>query len=139
MPTAIHSVRRPVTEFEEPREIVGVPYFKSANERVSCICQLVISRIRLPKRFPVGTTYVVEGRGGEHGDLRVFSRYVVLPGGQRINLVDDPCGNFAGPASPSGAPPWRGEPQWNSARVKSAASQGKENYGRPERPASARR
>ena len=59
---------------------------------------------RLPKRFPVGTTYVVEGSGGEHGELRVFSRYVVLPGGQRINLVDDFGGNFAGPACPAGAP-----------------------------------
>ncbi len=54
----------------------------------------------LPKRFPVGTTYVVEGRGGEHGDLCVFSRYVVLPGGQRINLADDFGGNFVGSASP---------------------------------------
>jgi hypothetical protein len=45
---------------------------------------------RLPKRFPVGTTYVVEGRGGEDGNLRVFSRYVVLPDGQRINLPADP-------------------------------------------------
>jgi hypothetical protein len=45
---------------------------------------------RLPKRFPVGTTYVVEGRGGEDGSLRVFSRYVVLPNGQRINLGADP-------------------------------------------------
>jgi hypothetical protein len=44
---------------------------------------------RLPKRFPVGTTYVVEGRGGEDGNLRVFSRYVVLPDGQRINLGAD--------------------------------------------------
>jgi hypothetical protein len=44
---------------------------------------------RLPKRFPVGTTYVVEGRGGEAGHLRVFSRYVVLPGGRRITLADD--------------------------------------------------
>jgi len=43
----------------------------------------------LPKRFPVGTTYVVEGRGGEDGNLCVFSRYVVLPGGQRINLGAD--------------------------------------------------
>ena len=50
---------------------------------------------RLPKRFPVGTTYVVEGRGGEDGHLRVFSRYVVLPGGQRINLG----GDFGGPAA----------------------------------------
>jgi hypothetical protein len=50
---------------------------------------------RLPKRFPVGTTYVVEGRGGEDGNLRVFSRYVVLPNGQRINLGAD----LGGPAS----------------------------------------
>ena len=51
---------------------------------------------RLPKRFPVGTTYVVEGCGGENGELRIFSRYLVLPGGQRINLAED----FAGPAAP---------------------------------------
>jgi hypothetical protein len=44
---------------------------------------------RLPKQFPVGTTYVVEGRGGEDGNLRVFSRYVMLPDGQRINLGAD--------------------------------------------------
>jgi hypothetical protein len=44
----------------------------------------------LPKRFPVGARYVVEGRGGEDGRLRVFSRYVVLPGGQRINIPSDP-------------------------------------------------
>ena len=36
----------------------------------------------LPKRFPVGARYVVEGRGGEDGHLRVFSRYIVLPGGR---------------------------------------------------------
>ena len=51
---------------------------------------------RLPKRFPVGTTYVVEGCGGEDGHLRVFSRYVVLPGGERINLGAD----FTGSAAP---------------------------------------
>jgi hypothetical protein len=58
----------------------------------------------LPKRFPIGTTYVVEGSGGENGHLRVFSRYVVLPGGQRIDLGAnagaDFGGNFSGPASP---------------------------------------
>ena len=43
---------------------------------------------RLPKSFPIGTTYVVEGHVVEgHGDeaggrFQVFSRYVVLPGGQ---------------------------------------------------------
>jgi hypothetical protein len=41
---------------------------------------------RLPHRFPVGASYVVEGYGGGHGDLRVISRYVVLPGGRRINV-----------------------------------------------------
>jgi hypothetical protein len=45
---------------------------------------------RLPKQFPVGTTYVVEGHGGGDGNLRVFSRYVVLPDGKRINLGADP-------------------------------------------------
>lgn len=44
---------------------------------------------RLPKRLPVGTTYVIEGRGGENGHFRVLSRYVVLPGGRRISLGDD--------------------------------------------------
>jgi len=43
---------------------------------------------RLPKSFPVGTTYVVEGQGGEHGQLLVSSRYVVLPGGQRIEIAE---------------------------------------------------
>jgi hypothetical protein len=44
---------------------------------------------RLPHRFPVGATYVVEGFGGEDGVLRVVARYVVLPGGQRINVPAD--------------------------------------------------
>ena len=43
----------------------------------------------LPRRFPVGARYVIEGRGGEDGGLRVFSRYVVLPGGRRINVPSD--------------------------------------------------
>jgi hypothetical protein len=43
---------------------------------------------RLPKRFPVGATYVVEGRTGQSG-FRVFSRYVVLPSGARINVAGD--------------------------------------------------
>lgn len=44
---------------------------------------------RLPQRFPVGARYVVEGFGGEEGQLRVIARYVVLPGGQRINVPAD--------------------------------------------------
>jgi hypothetical protein len=46
-------------------------------------------RNRLPKKFPVGAIYVVEGRGGETGHLWVVSRYVVLPDGERINLGGD--------------------------------------------------
>ena len=49
---------------------------------------------RLPKRFPVGTTFVIEGRaigaaGKNNGHFRVFSRFVVLPGGRRIDLAGD--------------------------------------------------
>jgi len=42
---------------------------------------------RLPRRLPVGATYVVEAYGGGEGNLRVVARYVLLPDGQRINLV----------------------------------------------------
>jgi len=51
---------------------------------------------RLPRRFPVGAKYVVEGYGGEEGKLRVIARYVVLPGGQRINV----SAVFSQPVSP---------------------------------------
>jgi len=49
---------------------------------------------RLPKRFPVGTAFVVEGRAvaadGKNAEhLRVISRFVVLPGGRRIDLGGD--------------------------------------------------
>jgi hypothetical protein len=52
---------------------------------------------RLPKRFPVGSIFVVEGRtipanDRNNGHLRVFSRFVVLPGGQRIDLGGDAAG-----------------------------------------------
>jgi hypothetical protein len=52
---------------------------------------------RLPKRLPVGTTFVVEGRtvpanGKNNEHLRVFSRFVVLPGGRRIDLGGDATG-----------------------------------------------
>ena len=44
---------------------------------------------RLPRRFPVGAKYVVEGYGGEEGNFRVIARYIVLPGGHRINVPAD--------------------------------------------------
>jgi hypothetical protein len=61
---------------------------------------------RLPKSFPIGTTYVVEGhvvegQGDEGGgQLQVFSRYVVLPSGQRINLGPNIGNNLGGEAVP---------------------------------------
>jgi hypothetical protein len=54
---------------------------------------------RLPRRFPVGAKYVVEGYGGEEGNLRLIARYVVLPGGRRINVPAD----LSQPVSPAGA------------------------------------
>lgn len=50
------------------------------------------SQNRLPQRLPVGASYVVEGYGGEAGKLRVIARYVVLPGGRRINVAADTAG-----------------------------------------------
>ena len=47
---------------------------------------------RLPNRFPVGTRYVVEGRGGGEGRLRIHLRYLVFPDGRQIDLPIDTAG-----------------------------------------------
>jgi hypothetical protein len=44
-------------------------------------------RSRLPTRFPVGTRYIVEGEPGTGGELRIVSRYVVMPSGVRYDLM----------------------------------------------------
>jgi hypothetical protein len=44
----------------------------------------------LPKRFPVGTRYVVEGRRGAKGQLLVYQRYVEFPDGRRVELSIGP-------------------------------------------------
>jgi hypothetical protein len=42
----------------------------------------------VPRRLPIGAKYVIEGFG-EEGNLRVVSRYLVLPDGHRINVPSD--------------------------------------------------
>jgi hypothetical protein len=44
---------------------------------------------RLPDRFPVGTRYVIEGRGGGEGRLRVHLRYLEFPDGRQLTLPVD--------------------------------------------------
>ena len=43
----------------------------------------------LPSRFPVGTRYVVEGRGGGQGRLRIRLRYLEFPDGRHVDLPVD--------------------------------------------------
>jgi hypothetical protein len=43
----------------------------------------------LPSRFPVGTRYVVEGRGGDRGRLRIHLRYLEFPDGRHVQLPVD--------------------------------------------------
>jgi hypothetical protein len=45
------------------------------------------TQIWLPSRFPVGTHYVVEGEPRKDGQLRIVSRYVVMPSGARHDLM----------------------------------------------------
>jgi hypothetical protein len=40
----------------------------------------------LPKRLPVGSVYVVEGRVGQQGRLHVSSRYLVMPSGEKLDI-----------------------------------------------------
>jgi hypothetical protein len=44
---------------------------------------------RLPSRFPVGTRYVIEGRGGDEGRLRIHLRYLEFPDGRHLDLPVD--------------------------------------------------
>jgi hypothetical protein len=48
---------------------------------------IVATEPRLPSRFPVGTHYIVEGEPAKSGQLRIVSRYVVMPSGVRHNLM----------------------------------------------------
>jgi hypothetical protein len=36
--------------------------------------------------LPSGTRYVIEGRPGKSGQLRIVSRQVILPSGEQINV-----------------------------------------------------
>jgi hypothetical protein len=49
---------------------------------------------RLPSRFPVGTRYVVEGRGGDEGRLRIHLRYLEFPDGRHVDLPVDVAGRM---------------------------------------------
>jgi hypothetical protein len=48
--------------------------------------------IRLPKRFPVGTKYVIEGTSNAEGALEVSRRYVLLPNGRKVDLLAEAGG-----------------------------------------------
>ena len=44
----------------------------------------------LPSRFPVGTKFVIEGRPGREGKMRVSKRYIEFPDGTFIRLPVHP-------------------------------------------------
>ena len=44
---------------------------------------------RIPKRVPVGTKYVIEGKRRGDGEVHVFTRYVVFPDGRCFDLPSD--------------------------------------------------
>lgn len=45
--------------------------------------------VRMPKRLPTGTRYVVEGRATANGRFRVSARYLVYPDGHRIDVAGE--------------------------------------------------
>ena len=52
--------------------------------------------VRLPKSFPVGTRYVIEGRAG-----RVQLRYLEFPDGRHVELPVDLAGRKRPRATPA--------------------------------------
>jgi len=55
--------------------------------------------VRIPKRVPVGTKYVVEGKGQGDGRVQIYSRYLIFPDGRMFDLPSD----APAPARRSGA------------------------------------
>jgi hypothetical protein len=45
---------------------------------------MTASAVRLPNRFPVGTRFVIEGRGG-----RIHLRYLEFPDGRQVVLPSE--------------------------------------------------
>lgn len=43
--------------------------------------------IQLPARIPDGTRFILEGEPIANGELRVTRRYLLLPGGARLDLM----------------------------------------------------
>ncbi len=83
---------------------------------------------RLPERFPIGTTYVVEGRPGGHGKLIVSSRYVVLPGGKRIDIAID-FGKSASVRSSGPSPLGSARPRVTSVKVSESNRSNERRFG----------
>jgi hypothetical protein len=51
---------------------------------------------RLPRRFPVGTKFVIEGRRGGEGQVQVYSRYLEFPDGTFFPLPTHPVQRKSG-------------------------------------------
>ena len=52
---------------------------------------MAYSSSRLPRRFPVGTKFVIEGKRGGEGQVQVFSRYLEFPDGTFFPLPVRPA------------------------------------------------
>jgi hypothetical protein len=55
---------------------------------------------KLPSRFPVGTKFVIEGRRGGKGKVRVVSRYLEFPDGTFFPLPARPVPAQLKPKAP---------------------------------------
>jgi hypothetical protein len=86
--TATHNIHTPVAD---PQELRGTSVVLALNLNLEGIMSLPRGRQcnRLPKHFPAGTVYVVEGCGGQYGRFRVSSRYIVMPGGRKLEIPVD--------------------------------------------------
>jgi hypothetical protein len=59
--------------------------------------------IQLPSRIPDGTRLILEGEPTANGELRVISRYLLLPSGARFDLMT-PTRRRSGPAKANNKP-----------------------------------
>jgi hypothetical protein len=83
--TATHNIREGVMVFpEHSGTAAGSRHGRNLEGAMSLSTEHEMPQ--LPKRLPAGSVYVVEGRVGRHGNLRVSSRYLVMPSGEKVKF-----------------------------------------------------
>ncbi len=78
----------------------------------------MVAKAILPSRFPVGTRFVVEGRAGKRGTVKVTQRCLIMPDGTQYRLLDNGRASVVTKPHSPGVDPLQPIMDGQSARVR---------------------